>query len=310
MDNVMILVKAASSEVDKIIEVYDNALYNKRICWVLLNKAQTAETIIKNNYEEKNLFSEDNLQNLVVNLRKIQKFVKEISQLKSSKYNKNIEKDAKDLINETDSIIRDLQFSLMMMDFNICADDDNKDIASEFDDSFKFLQEIDGVITDANKNISEVFENINVLNYTLQLFEKTMNGGSANGVQATPFKKNSVNKSNRMMDTTTEIIEPTSTVKTPSKVAEMTNEFNERGSTDDIQAETKFEISNSIVSEAVSPFKIPFLSFLPIISDLTKLISEIVEVNQKAEHNKDICKMMLDKVQISDTSIRRLSNSG
>lgn len=58
--------------------------------------------------------------------------------------------------------------------------------------------------------------------------------------------------------------------------------------------------------EAASKVEIPFADFLQLIDEVTKLYNEIVEIYQKAEHNKRICEAMLNRVKIADTALKNL----
>ncbi|CAI2198885.1 18229_t:CDS:2, partial [Funneliformis geosporum] len=72
----------------------------------------------------------------------------------NKKISKNIEKNVKELVNEFDSTIHLLQFSLMV-DFNIRADKDHKDIIkSDIEDLNQYLSTIGSGVTDINKNVS------------------------------------------------------------------------------------------------------------------------------------------------------------
>ncbi|CAI2166376.1 16330_t:CDS:10 [Funneliformis geosporum] len=53
---------------------------------------------------------------------------------------------------------------------------------------------------------------------------------------------------------------------------------------------------------------VPFLSFLPLITEVTQVFNEIIKIYQTAEHNKQICGIFLDRVQLADTSVRNLKN--
>ncbi|PKC76119.1 kinase-like protein [Rhizophagus irregularis] len=58
--------------------------------------------------------------------------------------------------------------------------------------------------------------------------------------------------------------------------------------------------------EAASKVEIPFADFLQLIDEVTKLYNKIVEIYQKAEHNKRICEAMLNRVKIADTALKNL----
>src|SRR6266498_5118908 len=128
---------------NEIVEIYQTAENNKRICGIMLDRVQMADAAVRNLkkrrdenlefFSERNFF---NLHKLVTIIVKIRKFIGEISQLKGlSKYieAKNIEKTVKDLTNEFDSNIKFMQFSLMV-DFNARAEKEDKDIKLDIDD--------------------------------------------------------------------------------------------------------------------------------------------------------------------------------
>src|ERR1044072_650149 len=135
--NFLPLIGEVTKLCNEIVEIYQTAEHNKRICGVMLDRVQIAETAVKNlkNRREENLefFSSENyinLQKLVNVTVKIRKFLGEISQLKGlQKYvqSKNIEKLVNEYNYEFDSTIKILEFSLMV-DFNARADNDNKKI--------------------------------------------------------------------------------------------------------------------------------------------------------------------------------------
>ncbi|CAI2179071.1 11925_t:CDS:2 [Funneliformis geosporum] len=52
----------------------------------------------------------------------------------------------------------------------------------------------------------------------------------------------------------------------------------------------------------------PFAVFLPLITEVTQVFNEIIKIYQTAEHNKKICGIFLDRVQIADTAVRNLKN--
>src|SRR6266508_1453484 len=109
---------------NEIVEIYQAAEHNKRICGVMLDRVQIAQTAVKNiknrRDENINLFTKENffhLLKLIVVIRKMHKFIGEISQLKGlSKYiqAKSIEKTAKELISEFDGTIQVMHFALMI----------------------------------------------------------------------------------------------------------------------------------------------------------------------------------------------------
>ena len=141
--NFLPLIGEVASICNEIVDVYQAAEHNKRICGIMLDRVQVAETAVKDLKNRRDqtvdFFTEKNyvhLQKLIALIRKIRKFAGDISQLKSlSKYvqAKSIEKNAKELMNDFDSTIQIMPFALMV-DFNARADKDNKDIKADVED--------------------------------------------------------------------------------------------------------------------------------------------------------------------------------
>ncbi|CAB5192502.1 unnamed protein product [Rhizophagus irregularis] len=156
--NFLPLIGEVSRLLKEIVDIYQTAEHNKRICGVMLDRVTIAESAIKNlkvrREENEDFFSEENyinLQKLVTVVGKIRKFLAEISQLKGlQKYiqAKNIEKTTMDLNKEFDFTIQLLEFAFMV-------------------DLVHYLQVIGGGLTDTNKNVSDLVVQLSVLNKTI-----------------------------------------------------------------------------------------------------------------------------------------------
>lgn len=141
--NFLPLIGEVSRLLKEIVDIYQTAEHNKRICGVMLDRVTIAESAIKNlkvrREENEDFFSEENyinLQKLVTVVGKIRKFLAEISQLKGlQKYiqAKNIEKTTMDLNKEFDFTIQLLEFAFMV-DFSARNDIDNKKIKADIED--------------------------------------------------------------------------------------------------------------------------------------------------------------------------------
>ncbi|CAG8484894.1 12459_t:CDS:2 [Dentiscutata heterogama] len=105
-----------------IIELYKTAHTNKRICGVLLDRVQATEAAVKNlilrEKEKSEFFTGPNnviIRKLVCIMKKIKEFIKEISELKGlRKYlvSKGVEERFKELTNEFDGYIFNLNFTI------------------------------------------------------------------------------------------------------------------------------------------------------------------------------------------------------
>ncbi|RGB35434.1 kinase-like domain-containing protein [Rhizophagus diaphanus] len=174
--NFLPLIGEVSRLLKDIVDIYQTAEHNKRICGVMLDRVTIAESAIKNlkvrREENEDFFSEENyinLQKLVTVVSKIRKFLAEISQLKGlQKYiqAKNIEKTTMDLNKEFDFTIQLLEFAFMV-DFSARNDIDNKKIKADIEDLTEYLQVIGGGLTDTNKNVSDLVVQLSVLNKTI-----------------------------------------------------------------------------------------------------------------------------------------------
>ncbi|GBC05876.1 hypothetical protein RclHR1_06490011 [Rhizophagus clarus] len=58
--------------------------------------------------------------------------------------------------------------------------------------------------------------------------------------------------------------------------------------------------------EAAANIAVPFANFLPLIGEVSKILREITDIYQTAEHNKRICGVMLDRVTIAESAIKNL----
>ncbi|CAI2166368.1 16326_t:CDS:2 [Funneliformis geosporum] len=174
--NFLPLITEVTQVFNEIIKIYQTAEHNKKICGILLDRVQIADTAVRNlkNRRDENVdfFSKFNfvhLQKLVHVVGRIRKLVEEISQLTGlSKYiqAKSIESDVKELSSEFDSTIQALHFSLSI-DFSINADKDNAIIKSDIKELLQYLDDIGSGVTDNNHMISGMVVQLSALNKSL-----------------------------------------------------------------------------------------------------------------------------------------------
>ncbi|CAI2170899.1 874_t:CDS:10 [Funneliformis geosporum] len=143
------LIKEVAEVFNEIVEIYQSAEHNKKICGILLDRVQIADTALRNlkNRRDKN-------ENF---------FSKSLSKYIQAK---SIESNVKEFSSEFDSTIQSLHFSLAV-DFSIRAEQDNKDIKSDIDDLTKYLDEIGSGVTDGNHKISAILVQLSALNKSL-----------------------------------------------------------------------------------------------------------------------------------------------
>ncbi|GBC04282.1 hypothetical protein RclHR1_00560009 [Rhizophagus clarus] len=71
--------------------------------------------------------------------------------------------------------------------------------------------------------------------------------------------------------------------------------------------EPKSKLSNVLNAESVTaPALIPFVKFLPIISEIGLILDEIVTIVEVAEHNKRTCKLLRDRGYAAESAVRDL----
>jgi Mg2+ and Co2+ transporter CorA len=163
------LIKEIGAIFDEIIDVVEAAEHNKRTCKLLENRVQAADLVVKKLRKDKEFnkefFINKNflyLQDLTDIIKRIKKFISEVSQMKSLvKYirAKNIEKTFADLCKEFDSSFNLLSVSidakileqLKSIDDNILKrsksiEDELKDLRADQDEFAKVRLKLDSII--------------------------------------------------------------------------------------------------------------------------------------------------------------------
>jgi hypothetical protein len=171
------LIAEVANILDQIVDLYQSAEHNKRICGSLIDRVSAAEAAVRNlkirRDQNKSFFNQKNLillQRLVHNIQQIKRFVSEVSQLKGlTKYvqAKSIERNFKDLCRDFDSNVGTLNFAITV-DSRNRAENDKNALRQDIEDLGKYLDEIDGGITDINKNVASVVTQLNVINNTME----------------------------------------------------------------------------------------------------------------------------------------------
>lgn len=145
------LITEVSRLTSDIINIYQTAEHNKRICGSLLSRTTAAETAVKNleirRLENESLFKSKeyykNFQRLVIIVGKIKKFIEEISQIKGLRRflaANSIEKDFFDLTNEFEGLMRILNFSIAVTN-QIQMEEDKKILSHDIKEMNKVINE-------------------------------------------------------------------------------------------------------------------------------------------------------------------------
>ena len=117
------LIAVVTTVIGEIIRVYEDAEYNKKICNALMDRVQIADGAIKTlnrrkQENEKNFLSEEYYKSFVKfaeTMKKIRDFIKDISQLQGYKkfiHSSSIKEKFHTLINEFETVMRDLNFTM------------------------------------------------------------------------------------------------------------------------------------------------------------------------------------------------------
>jgi hypothetical protein len=147
------LITEISRITSDIINIYQTAEHNKRICGSLLSRITAAETAVKNleirRLENESLFKSKeyyrNFQKLIIIIEKIKKFIEKISQIKGLRTflaAHSIEKEFLDLTNEFDGLMRILNFSIAITN-QIQMEEDKKILNNDIKEMYKVMNEKD-----------------------------------------------------------------------------------------------------------------------------------------------------------------------
>ncbi|RIA99651.1 kinase-like domain-containing protein [Glomus cerebriforme] len=173
------LVKDVADILNKVIDLYSTAQHNKRITKLLIERIAAANSAIMILREE-DLYSSRhyiNLQKFVEVLQKMKNYSEEITQY--SKVQKflgaqKIEEKFTDLCKDYENGIRVLNLNLMI-DFNIRADRDKKDLQDDLKELQKFQSALAESISYTNKKmdnmdkkVSEIVEKVSTMANTMQ----------------------------------------------------------------------------------------------------------------------------------------------
>ncbi|KAG9293109.1 hypothetical protein G9A89_016471 [Geosiphon pyriformis] len=163
--------------VEGMVQLYQQAEHNKRICGVLLDRVFAAEAAVKNLQVRKNEhmdFFKNNenyriFQNFRNNIEKIKRFIEDISQIKGlRKFTQGylqanaIKKTFKELTKEFDGYMQTLQFTITI-EIHAQQQKDGEVLDQDINELKQYLSDIEGGITDIRGDISLAIERIDLL---------------------------------------------------------------------------------------------------------------------------------------------------
>ncbi|CAG8580451.1 3716_t:CDS:2 [Paraglomus occultum] len=167
---------------DEIVQLYESAQHNKKICGLLLDRILAAEAAVKDLNIKKQeylvFFTDQKNYKLFLrfklSIEKIKKFIEDISQIKGLKkfsvgfLQANVVKKTFDeLTSEFDGCMRSLNFSITV-ETRIQQQKDKEVIDKDIADMKEYLDNIKGGITDLQGGISDAIEYIAALQSLLQ----------------------------------------------------------------------------------------------------------------------------------------------
>ncbi|CAI2190218.1 11641_t:CDS:2 [Funneliformis geosporum] len=171
------LIADVANILDQIVDLYQSAEHNKRICGVLIDRVSAAEAAVRNlkirRDQNKTFFNQQNLillQRLVHNIQQIRRFVNEVSQVKGLKkyaQAKSIEKSFNELCRDFDSHVATLHFAITV-DSRNQAENDKEALRNDLADLSKYLDDIGSGITDNNKHVAQLVTQLIVMNSTME----------------------------------------------------------------------------------------------------------------------------------------------
>ncbi|KAG9293214.1 hypothetical protein G9A89_010585 [Geosiphon pyriformis] len=158
------LINDVTKLIRSIAELYQTAQHNKKICRLLLERVRIVEFAIedmitdKENLQQKEYYK--NFTELLTVIRKIEKFIKKVSNVHGLRKFLNaysIEDEFKNLTQDFDDLIRALNFATTLQ-IQSLLEKSKTIIKRDIADLEDYLRKIEGGITDINQKITEKFE--------------------------------------------------------------------------------------------------------------------------------------------------------
>ncbi|CAG8510077.1 15186_t:CDS:2, partial [Cetraspora pellucida] len=165
----------------ELVDIYQTAEHNKRICGVLLDRVGAAEAAVRNldirRDDNRLFFTERNyiiFRKFIGVIKRIKNFANEISQITGlRKYlqAKSISQTFNELTTDFDGYMRSLSFSITIEN-QIQAEKDRQVLKEDTEALKQFLDKIDGGITDMDHKINIVIEEVYALKSTFERQQK------------------------------------------------------------------------------------------------------------------------------------------
>ncbi|CAG8601529.1 10310_t:CDS:2, partial [Diversispora eburnea] len=167
------LIGAVTLVISEIVAVYETAQYNKKICNSLMDRVNAAEAAIKT-LKRRQTENEQNFRNqeyyksfvrFVEIMKRIKKFIGDVSNLHGYQkfvHSGSVKIKFDSLVSDFDIVMKDLHFTMAV------ANDEQRRIdqmalESDVADMKKFLERIEGGITDQNQKINIVLHEVSLM---------------------------------------------------------------------------------------------------------------------------------------------------
>ncbi|CAG8447392.1 10996_t:CDS:2 [Ambispora gerdemannii] len=171
ISNITILVR-------EVVDLYQAAEHNKRICHSLLERVNNAEYVAKDIHNRRKEYEDDlkskdfyiKFKGLVEVIKRIKIFISQVSQIKGIRkfVNANeIQNEFERLTREFDSTLRDISFRITI-DLHTRIEVDSKRVKEDLDELKQYLDNIGAGITDDHQKINEKLEVIIAMNKAWQ----------------------------------------------------------------------------------------------------------------------------------------------
>ncbi|CAJ0769612.1 23051_t:CDS:2 [Entrophospora sp. SA101] len=185
------LISTSNAMINQIINIFENAEYNKKICNVFLDRVDVAKIHIKNlerrKEENEHIFRDDDyhkhFERFTTILLKIKEFLSDITHPGYNKYNsaKNFEKIFEDLTQDIDTVMGDLKFT------TIAPEEQKKIDQQSLKESYETMKEVWKVVDD-NKQMNTSLQKVNTIK--TQVESKGNQGDNNNTIKATQIPPN------------------------------------------------------------------------------------------------------------------------
>ncbi|CAG8661217.1 995_t:CDS:2 [Acaulospora morrowiae] len=192
------LISAVTLVISEIVDIYETAQYNKKICNSLMDRVTAAEAAVKTLQRRKSE-NEKNFRNLeyykafvrfVDVMKKIQIFIGNVSQLQGYKkfmHASSVKEKFTSITDEFDTVMSDLHFTMAVANEEQ-RKLDQESLTSDIAEMTKFLGRIEGGIIDNNNKINIVLQEVLIMKDKVEHMNSAQNDPSIWNMKANEIK--------------------------------------------------------------------------------------------------------------------------